>query len=141
MERLANYILSIYPIGNVPFKRRVTLHTIFWAFFFISVFFISGLPSDSIFIHFIQATAYTIICSVFFYVFTYFIPYLYSKYTGWLQVFVISLTITGFFFFMASETYARVILVIENHWITAKIADFMIYIIIHINPDFGVIFS
>jgi two-component system, LytTR family, sensor kinase len=120
MERLANYILNIYPIDHVPLKRRATLHAIFWGFFFISLLAGSGFPSDSIIIRFIGATSFTVTCIVFFYVFTYLIPFLYSKYASWLRILVISLTIIGFYFFMALETYGRAIFVIENHFITTQ---------------------
>jgi two-component system, LytTR family, sensor kinase len=120
MERLANYILRLYPLDHVPLKRRVTLHAIFWGIFFISLMIGSGFPSDSITYRFIAATSVTLTSSIFFYVFSYLIPYLYSKYTGSLRVLFISLTIITFYFFMAFETYFRVILVIENQWVTAK---------------------
>jgi two-component system, LytTR family, sensor kinase len=120
MEKLANYILTIYPIDHVPLKRRVILHAIFWGIYYILLLVGLGIPSDTFNYRFVGAISATFTSSVFFYVFTYFIPYLYSKYAGWLQVFVISLTIIAFYLFMAFETYIRVILVIENQWVTAK---------------------
>jgi len=120
MERLANYLLRLYPIDHVPFKRRVALHAIFWGIFFISLLLGVGIPSDTFTYRFIVATSATLTSSVFFYVLTYLIPYFYSKYTGWIRVLIISLVITAFYFFMAFETYVRVILVIENHWVTIK---------------------
>lgn len=120
MERLANYILDIYPIDDVPLKRRATLHAVFWGLYFIFIFISLGIPSDAIAYRFIGATSVTLTSSIFFYVFAYLIPYLYSKYIGWNKVFLISLAILAFYFFLAFETYQRVILGIENHWVTAQ---------------------
>ncbi len=117
MERLANYILQLYPIEYVPLKRRITFHAIFWGVFFISLLLGSGFPSDSIIIRFIGAASFTINSSMFFYVFTYFIPYLYSRYAGLNKFLLISITIIAFYFLMALETYGRVIFVLDNHWI------------------------
>jgi two-component system, LytTR family, sensor kinase len=120
MERLANFILRLYPIDYVPLKRRAVLHGIFWGIFFVSLLFGSGFPSDTIFHRLIGAISFTLTSSVFFYVFSYLIPYLHSKYSGLTQVLFISLTIIIFLFFMAFETYGRVVLVLENHWITPQ---------------------
>jgi two-component system, LytTR family, sensor kinase len=120
MERLANYILDIYPIDHVSFKRRVILHAVFWGIYYILLLVGLGIPSDTFNSRFIGATSATLTSSVFFYLFTYFIPYLNSKYIGLLRVFVIGSTIIAFYLFMAFETYIRVVLVIENHWVTAK---------------------
>jgi hypothetical protein len=104
----------------VPFKQRATLHTVFWGIYYMLLLIGLGSPSDTINYRFIGATSATLTSSVFFYVFTYFIPYLYSEYISWFRIFVIGLTIIAFYFFMAFETYIRVLLVIENHWVTAK---------------------
>jgi two-component system, LytTR family, sensor kinase len=117
MERLANYILQLYPIEHVPFKRRVILHTIFWGIYYIILLFGVGIPSDTIAYRFIATTSVTITSIAFFYVIAYFIPYLYSKYSGLDQILIIILTIISFYFFLAFETYVRVNLVIGNNWI------------------------
>lgn len=127
MERLANYILQLYPIDHVPLKRRIILHSIFWGIFFCFLLIVSGLPSDTIAYRFIGATSSTLTSSVFFYVFAYFIPYLYSKYKSLVRILFIGLTIIIFLFFMAFETYGRVMLVIENHWVTAQYKSKRIY--------------
>ncbi len=127
MERFANYILQLYPIDHVPFKRRVMLHGVFWGIFFCFLLIVSGLPSDTIAYRFIGATSYILTSSAFFYVFAYLIPHLYSKYTGVVRILFIGLTIIIFLFFMAFETHGRVILVIENHWVTAQYKSKRIY--------------
>ena len=120
MERLANYILDIYPIDHVPLKRRVILHAIFWGIYYILLLVGAGSPSDTITYRFIGAISATLTASIFFYVFTYLIPYLYSKYEGWNKGLLISLTLIIFYFFLAFETYQLVTLMIENHWITVQ---------------------
>ncbi|PWK18087.1 histidine kinase [Arcicella aurantiaca] len=120
MERLADYLLRLYPIDHVPFKRRIILHAIFWGFFFISLLFGTGFPSDSLIIRLIGAFSFTLTSSTFFYLFNYFIPYLYAQYIGWFRVIVICSAIIAFYFFMSLETYLRVVIVIENHWITPQ---------------------
>lgn len=120
MERLVNYILRLYPIDYVPFKRRVTLHIIFWGIYYILLLVGSGVPSDNIPYRFIGATSITLTSSIFFYVLTYLIPYFYSKYTGIIRILAISIVIVVFYFFLALETYGQVVLLIENHWINAQ---------------------
>jgi two-component system, LytTR family, sensor kinase len=118
MEKLANYILHLYPIDHVPFKRKVKFHAIFWGVFFCFLLIVSGVPSDTIAYRFIGATSITLTSSIFFYALTYLIPYLYSKYNGVMSILFISLIIMAFYFFIAFETYGRAKLVIENHWIS-----------------------
>lgn len=120
MEKLANYIVNLYPIDHVPLKRRITFHAIFWGIFFLLLLFGSGLPSDTFIYRFIKASSFTLTNSAFFYILIYLIPYLYSKYMGFYRVLIIVMVIIAFYFFLAFETYARVILVMENQWIIAK---------------------
>lgn len=120
MERLANYILNIYPIEDVPLKRRVTLHAIFWGIYFAFLLFGVGVPSDNIAYRFIATTSITLTSIVFFYIIAYFIPYLYLRYSVWNQILAFIMIIIAFYFFLAVETYIRVIIVIENHWIINK---------------------
>ncbi|MEY4538796.1 MAG: hypothetical protein RLZZ306_553 [Bacteroidota bacterium] len=120
MERLANFILRLYPIDHLPFKRRVILHAVFWGIFFIFLLFGSGFPSDSIIMRFVGAISFMLTSSVFFYVLTYLIPYLSSKYNGFSKVLFISITIIVLYFFLAFETYGRVVFMIENHLDTFK---------------------
>jgi two-component system, LytTR family, sensor kinase len=120
MERLADYILHLYPIDHVPLKRRVTFHVLFWGFYFIVLLFGAGFPSDTIIYRFIGATSFTLTSSAYFYVLIYLLPYLYTKYVGWYRVLFICIIIIAFYFFLAFETYGRVIFVIENHLVSAK---------------------
>jgi two-component system, LytTR family, sensor kinase len=117
MERLANYLLRLYPINYVPFKRKVTLHAIFWGGYYLILLFGVGVSSDTIAYRFIATTSVTITSIAFFYVITYFIPYLCSRYSGLNQILTIFLTIIIFYFFLAFETYVRVNFVIGNNWI------------------------
>jgi two-component system, LytTR family, sensor kinase len=120
MERLANYILHLYPIDHVPFKRRATLHIVFWILFYIFYWFGVGFPSDTIVYRFVTATSITLTTGIFFYILAYLIPYLYSKSIGLNRVLGISVIFVAFYFFLAIETHIRVTLIIENHWLSAQ---------------------
>lgn len=120
MERLANYILDLYPLDRVPLKRRMTLHGIFWGIFFIFLWLGVGIPSDTLVYKFLGAASYTLTSSTFFYLSVYLIPHLHSKYTGFTRVVILILLIVTFCFFLASETYIRVTIVIENNWLSDK---------------------
>jgi two-component system, LytTR family, sensor kinase len=120
MERLANYILNLYPIDHVPLKRRVILHGVFWGIYYVMLVIAVGVPNDTIIYRFLAATSLTITSIVFFYGLTYLIPSLYSKYGGVIIIFVICLIVITFYFFMALETYIRVTLIIENQWISTQ---------------------
>jgi two-component system, LytTR family, sensor kinase len=117
MERLANYILRLYPVYHVPFKRRVILHAIFWGVFFCFLLIATGVPSDTLIYRFIAATSVTLTSGLFFYTTAYLIPYLYSKYSFGNQVLGIIMVVFAFYVFLAIETYGRVLLVVENDWI------------------------
>jgi two-component system, LytTR family, sensor kinase len=114
MERLANYILQLYPIDHVPFKRRVVLHGIFWGIYFFILMVGVGIPSDTIAYRFIAAISSTLTSMVFFYGITYLIPYLYSKYTGIIMVLAVTLVAITFYFFLAIEIYGRLVFVVKN---------------------------
>jgi two-component system, LytTR family, sensor kinase len=118
MEWLANYILRLYPIENVPFKRRVILHGVFWGIFYVILLVGVGFPSDNMFYRFLASTSIIVTSGVFFYGLIYLIPQLYSKYDGLIRILGICLVIVIFYFFMALETYGRVTLVMENHWVS-----------------------
>lgn len=120
MEKLANYILQLYPIDHAPLKLRILLHSAFWALFFMLLLFGSGFPTDTITYRLIGAVSFTLTNSVFFYLLAYTIPYFFSKYKGLFQFLAICLIIITFYFLLAFETYGRVVLVIENNWITDK---------------------
>jgi two-component system, LytTR family, sensor kinase len=120
MEWLANYILRLYPIENVPFKRRVILHGVFWGIYYGILLMGVGFPSDNMRYRFLVSTSIIMTSGTFFYLLAYIIPYIHSKYTGFIRLLIICLIIIAFYFFMACETYGRVTFVIENHWIDTQ---------------------
>ena len=120
MEIFANYILRLYPIYNVPFKRRVGFHAIFWGIFYVFYWFGVGFPSDTIIYRFVAATSLTFTTSLFFYTLAYLIPYLFSKHTGIVRTVMIVTSIAIFYVLLALETHIRVKLIIENHWLSAQ---------------------
>ena len=120
MERLANFILRVYPIDYVPLKRRVTFHLLFWGIYFCILLIGVGVPSDNIIYRFLAAVSLIITSSAFFYEFAYLTPYAFVKYERFNKVLVVFLLIIAFYFFVAFETYTRVFFVMKNQWIISQ---------------------
>lgn len=124
MEIFSDFILRLYPIDYVPFKRKVFFHALFWGIIYIVFVFLSGYPKDNVIYRFLLATSITLYSVIFFYILAYLLPYLYEKYSGMTYIVSITMVIIAFYFFLAFESYIRVSLIIENNWLplTNKIA-------------------
>ena len=118
METIADYLIQLYPIVNVPLKRRITFHGIFWGVMFMVFWFLVGFPSNVLIYRFVLAGSLTFYGVLSFYVCVYLLPYLYEKYSGIECVGVIIIAVVFFYFILAIETYARVSFAIEYNWIS-----------------------
>jgi two-component system, LytTR family, sensor kinase len=119
MERLANYILEIYPIENVPFKQRVILHGVFWGSMFTVLLLLGGTSTNGIWYLLAAALSRLITVSSFFYLFIYIVPTLYNNENNKIVKFLIPISaITIFYLFLAFVSYEWSAFVIKNNLIS-----------------------
>jgi two-component system LytT family sensor kinase len=117
MERLSDFILRVYPLEGLPFKRRLLLHCVFWSCMFVFYWIGIGFPDSSFIYKLLTATNLLIVNSVFFYLTVYGVFAL--NYTKTYNYFFAGLFIVGFYIFSSLISYYRIVLIVENNWLSA----------------------
>jgi two-component system, LytTR family, sensor kinase len=117
MERLSDFILRVYPLDGVPFKRRALLHCIFWLLMFGIYWTGIGFPGSTIIYKLTTSLSLLISNIIFFYVFTYVVFALnYNKFSNYL---IAILSILVFYVINALVSYYRIVLIVEHNWLSA----------------------
>jgi sensor histidine kinase YesM len=118
MERLSDFILRVYPLEGLPFKRRVLVHFCFWVFMFVLFWYGIGFPDSTFTYRVLTATYFTILDSLFFYLMVY--GFFSNKYSNTTNYVLAIVSVLVFYFVLCLVSYLRVKLIFENSWLSAS---------------------
>lgn len=118
VEKLLDLILKIYPFDGITKLRRVCLHILFWCVMFATFWFGLGLPSATTEYKISTAFYFTLLDILFFYST---IGIMFNKkLPDYDKILLTVIFVPVFYLLICFVSYIRVLLIIENNWLSAN---------------------